>query len=300
MKTGRRHELETNELADSLGHWVESARPYTNAILAAVLAVLVCIAIFMVARQRNAASAATAWEEYFAALSRQDRLRLEDLGEQYSGTPVGLWSLCMAADMGLGDGSDQLFRDKALANEILRKAANHYEEVLGKTREPALVKQAQYGLARTHECLGEIKQAEEEYQTIASKWPDTPFADAATARAKDLQRHETKIFYDWFERQDVRHRMTPQSGTPGFNVPFDMNSLPGSSSTSRPSDGAPADGSSDSGLPETSDSETNPPESGAAPADGQPGAAASEGAPSATPPSGGAPPAETTPSAGGK
>ena len=31
MKTERRHELQTNELADSLAHWIEAAKPYSRA-----------------------------------------------------------------------------------------------------------------------------------------------------------------------------------------------------------------------------------------------------------------------------
>ncbi len=41
MKTERRHELETNQLADSLGHWADAVRPYTNTILVGILLVVV-------------------------------------------------------------------------------------------------------------------------------------------------------------------------------------------------------------------------------------------------------------------
>ena len=138
------------------------------------------------------------------------------MGEAHAGTPVGWWSLCMAADLGLDEGSNLLFRDTLLARDILRTAADHYQTVLGETREPALLKQASFGLARVHECLGEIKKAEAEYQAIAAKWPDTPFALAAEKRAKDLKRPETKEFYDWFAKQDIGKRNSTQSGHAGF------------------------------------------------------------------------------------
>jgi hypothetical protein len=43
MKTERRHELQTNQLADSLAHWIEAVRPYSRAGLALVVAVAVSI-----------------------------------------------------------------------------------------------------------------------------------------------------------------------------------------------------------------------------------------------------------------
>ena len=103
-------------------------------------------------------------------------------------------------------------------------AADHYQQVLGESREPALLKQASFGLARVHECLGELKKAEAEYQAIATKWPDTPFAVAADKRAKDLKRPETKEFYDWFAKQDVGKRNSPR--TPSLQLPFNMDNLP--------------------------------------------------------------------------
>ncbi len=219
MKTGRRHELETNQLADSLGHWVESARPYTNAIVAAILIVVGSIVVYFVAQRRAATNNAQAWEEYFVALGQHRRIKLEDLGEAYAGTSVGAWSLCMAADMALEEGSEELFRDKALARDILRKSVEEYQQVIGETQEETLLKQAWFGLARAHECLGELKQAEEEYGRLVAKWPGTPLATAAEARTKDLQRHETKEFYDWFAKQDIRKRRPARCGPGHARLP---------------------------------------------------------------------------------
>ena len=295
MKTGRRHELETNQLADSLGHWVESARPYTNAILAAILIVVGSIGVYVVAQRRTAASNAQAWEEYFVALSQHRRIKLEDLGEAYAGTPVGAWSLCMAADMALEEGSEELFRDKALARDILRKSVDQYQQVIGETQEETLLKQAWFGLARAHECLGELKQAEEEYGRLVAKWPGTPLASAAEARSKDLQRHETKEFYDWFAKQDIRKRVQsgPGPGTPGFRAPFDFGTLPGSSSDTGGSPASPSDDGSSpssSAAPDADASGAATPDA-ATPDAGTPGAAAA--------PAGAAPASTAAPAATG-
>ena len=67
MKTERRHELETNQLADSLGHWADAIRPYANSILVGILALVVAAAVYR-AQRRTAAETAAAWDEYFAAI----------------------------------------------------------------------------------------------------------------------------------------------------------------------------------------------------------------------------------------
>ena len=41
MKTERRHELQTNVLADSLARWIEAVKPYSRAALAVVIALVV-------------------------------------------------------------------------------------------------------------------------------------------------------------------------------------------------------------------------------------------------------------------
>jgi tetratricopeptide (TPR) repeat protein len=242
MKTERRHELERNQLANSIGHWADAVRPYINAILVGILVVVVALAVFFVAQRRSAAGNAKAWDDYFVALARLDRLKLEDVGENNAGTPVGWWALCMAAELGLDEGSNQLFRDKVLAHDILRRAADRYQQVLGEAREPALLKQANFGLARVHECLGEIKKAEDEYQAIVKNWPDTPIALAADKRAKDLKGMEAREFYDWFAKQDIGKRIAPHSSMPGLQSPLNLNSLPDSpdQSGTLPGDDAPA------------------------------------------------------------
>jgi hypothetical protein len=246
MKTERRHELESNQLSNSLGHWADTVRPYLNTVLAAILVVIVAAAVYAVAQRRTTAGNAAAWDQYFLALGQLDRLKLEDVGEINAGTPVGWWAMCMAAELGLDEGSNQLFRDKALAHDILRRSADRYQQVLGEaseSREPALIKQARFGLARVHECLGEIKKAEDEYRAIVDKWPDTPVALAADRRAKDLNRMETREFYDWFAKQDIGKRISPHPGMPGLKSPFNLDMLPDSpGQPGAAGDGIPADG----------------------------------------------------------
>ena len=133
-----------------------------------------------------------------------------------------------------------------------------------------------------HECLGEIRKAEEEYQAIASKWHDTPIAIAAEKRSKDLQRPETKEFYDWFARQDIGRRISPNPSNPGLKSPFNLDLLPDSpdSPATSPADEATPGASATPDAPGAASSEAT---TGGPSSDSSPTGAAPTGAKDAEP-----------------
>ena len=81
----------------------------------------------------------------------------------------------------------------------MQNALEDYQAILRESDEPMLTQRATFGLARAREGLAkDLIKAREEYRSIATKWPDSPYAAPAEARAKDLDRLATKTFYDWF------------------------------------------------------------------------------------------------------
>src|SRR5690606_17554810 len=104
-----------------------------------------------------------------------------------------------------------LFRDRAEANEELRRAREAYQVIVGERGASDVARQrATHGLARTLEALNELDEARETYQKLVTNWPQGPYADEARNRIKDLERRSTKEFYDWFAMQDPRPRPDPQ------------------------------------------------------------------------------------------
>src|SRR5262249_44113596 len=102
MKTVRRHELQTNELAQRLSAWYEQIKPYSSTITLVAVGVLVVLAISgFVASQRRAASA-TAWESYFETgesetLEPQDYAdKMRKAAKEHAGTSVEDWALLAA------------------------------------------------------------------------------------------------------------------------------------------------------------------------------------------------------------
>ena len=69
MKTERRHELQTNVLADWLGHRTEAIRPYFIYIVMGGVALLVVAIVVTIASNWQLARSSEGWADYFAAAS---------------------------------------------------------------------------------------------------------------------------------------------------------------------------------------------------------------------------------------
>jgi hypothetical protein len=114
MKSERRHELQTNELADWLGEQVAALRPHagliTLCVVGAVLALLVAVSYF----GSEDRTVARNWSIYFGAFNQREPIKvMEQLASQGKGTPAALWALQSTGDMHLAQGAGLLFSDRA-------------------------------------------------------------------------------------------------------------------------------------------------------------------------------------------
>jgi hypothetical protein len=232
MKTERRHELQTNELADSLSHIIARVKPYSRAILAAVLAVVVASVAWSYLGSQNSRRLEQGWNEYFDALATQRNPtdELDDIATRYSGTPLAEWARLVLADLQTDDGTNRLFLQKSDARDELRKAAEKYRAVILESRQPTVLQHATFGLARAHEALGtpeSLEDARKEYRSIGEKWPSSAYEAAANARAKDLDELRTKNFYDWLAKYEPPKPVNQGPGQPGVKPDFLKDNLEG-------------------------------------------------------------------------
>ncbi len=87
MKTERRHELQTNQLADWLGRQIENIRPHFTTILTVVAVLIVAMIGYGIWSSRSQEAAAEAWTSYFNVSfaentytrSKQEVLRTQEL-----------------------------------------------------------------------------------------------------------------------------------------------------------------------------------------------------------------------------
>jgi predicted negative regulator of RcsB-dependent stress response len=231
MKTERRHELATNTLADWLGESIEALKPYSAAVSASAVAVLVVAFAAVFWYQRREASAAKAWEGYFAAVDEQDpdksRTRFVQVSEDYAQSPAGLWSRLSLADAQLAKGVEALFQDRPSARKALDESIDDYRAVLDAAPSDSLLaERATFGLAEAYESKDELDGARQQYDELLKRWPDGAFSALAKERLADLDRKTTKEFYDWFAKQSPKVKPPPGPGIPGEKPAFDLDKLP--------------------------------------------------------------------------
>lgn len=275
MKSARRHELQTNELADLLGRWGAQIRPYLSWILIAVIAVFGGWALFRWYTTSQTQASGEGWRSFFLAMAGQDKEQiqkgLESVATDYNESSAAHWALVVAGDVDLSDGLQQLFQDKALAETSLRSAIEKYEQVLkalgDSTEEPLLRVRALFGLAQAHEALGEVDEAIDYYKQVAELGTSSVLAEQAKERLAMLEDRDMKKWYFWFRRQEPKPPSAerPAPGLPG-SLPGldslsdfpDLGNTPGTD-TAPPSDDkkSPAD-ESPAGAEKKSDGEEPP------------------------------------------
>jgi tetratricopeptide (TPR) repeat protein len=233
MKTERRHELARNVLADWLGERIEALKPYSAAVSATTIAVLVVVFATVLWYQKRAAGTAQAWTSYFTALDEQNqnpdtaRNDLVKLSEDHPQTSAGLWSRLTLADMQLAKGLEGLFQDRAAARKALEEAIDDYRAVLDNAPSDSLLaERASFGLAEAYESKDDLENARKQYRELLARWPNGAFSALAQQRLADLERKSTKEFYDWFAKQSPKPKPSIGPGIPGEKPGFDLNKLP--------------------------------------------------------------------------
>jgi hypothetical protein len=262
MKTERRHELQTNVLADWLGHKTEAIRPYTKLILGGIGAVfVVAIAVTVITKQQSERSS-RGWADYFAAATA-DPVRPDDLSLvafDHAGTLPAVWATLKQADLELASGIRALYTFRDEATKSLEKARKLYAAVeAGAAGQPELKQAAQFGAAQAFEAEGNIDKAKEYYQLAIASEKDSSIGKQAQVRLELLDDDATE-WLTWFAQATPQPR-TPAGGFPGFpgfpgvfpgddvNVPRDLTEIPGRPELSIPVPFEAANDRAESSLP---------------------------------------------------
>jgi hypothetical protein len=228
MKSDRRHELQTNELADWLGERLDMLRPHATAI--ALGAFIVVVLIFGGAwyfKTENTA-AAKDWGDYFSAFNqREPSVALEKLAKERSGTSTAMWAMQAVGDMNLAQGSTMLFSDRAEAQKLLQKAEATYKLVEAGATDPTLKSRAQIGLGKVYESLCQPEKAGEYYEKVATALKDTAIGKTAAEDAQRMKDERQVALLAWFAAQQPKKPAPipgPGGATPG--LPSDLPERP--------------------------------------------------------------------------
>ncbi len=239
MKAQKRHELETNYLADWLGQMLKKTEPYHNTITWALVAVVVLLGIYVAWSRLAHRGEASAWDEFYSALAADNFVELERIAEDHPGTAVAHWGLIVSADARLANACMQVFASKDTASQDLDKAVKAYTTVIEQSREPRLRQRALFGRARAYETLsgtpqgtGDLPKAIADYEQLVESYPDGTYTAIAGAQLKRLKSQDIKVFYDKFAAYVPKRPASKESEPGAKQLPFESSRVPGDASQS--------------------------------------------------------------------
>ena len=255
MKTERRHELQTNVLADTLGRWITAVKPYSTVIVGSIAVVAIAMVAWSLLSQRAAAKQEQAWDDFNVA--RETYLRTKSRGgtdmemvkavgdietvvKKNQGTPVAYWAELMLGNHYLGKGVGELFSNRERARETFEKAVTHYTQAT-ESDEQELKQRAYFGLGQAREAKGDLEDAIKAYDAVVTTWPEGPLSESAKQYSERLQKPDTKEFYAWYEKQDPQGARLEEAADPLKSVidrdskAFDEFKIPGVDDDTKPS-----------------------------------------------------------------
>lgn len=260
MKTDRRHELQTNVLADWLGKHIEHSQGYSKTILAVILLVVAAAIAGVFLAKDQAARSQASWNQFFQAFGERDPEALEAVAAANQGTTASVWAHLAQADLKLAEGIGDLYTNRDNAKRNLAQAEQNYLAVHSVAKEKILRERAWFGLGQTYESLAEIDKAKEFYGKLVSSAPTTALGKEAKRRSDALGDAATAKWYNWFANQTPRPPAIP--GMPGDfglpNLPSDLGNLSDRPDLSLPGFAPPIPGGE--ALPSTADSPEPGPE----------------------------------------
>ncbi len=224
MKSAHRHQLETNVLADWLGHKLEELEPYKNAIAIGFFALMGIALVTVFAMSGNDPAAAQQWSTFYSAFATPDTASalatLVDKKDDNS--PAALWARKVVADQDLASGCNLLFGNRKEAFEKLERAETLYSSVVAASQHPILTNTARLGLARTLESMDRIQDARKTYEEVIASGKDSAFAKIAEEGIRRLDDPREVAALAWFAEQTpaLPANHPPLGNFPGLNSPL--------------------------------------------------------------------------------
>jgi hypothetical protein len=183
MKSTRKHELQTNELADALGGIIAKARPHANIIGYAALAVVVLVTILVIlpAIRGKGASAGAAMDAFAVAQNGRGPQPMRDFLTQFGDSALVPSARLLLANRVLEEAVSGESASNAPA--LLTEARNLYAQV---AQTPSLEPLAQVGQALVTLQEGDLDKGRAALQEVMTKWPNSVAAAKAKANLEPL------------------------------------------------------------------------------------------------------------------
>ncbi|TWU26100.1 hypothetical protein [Bythopirellula polymerisocia] len=212
MKSERRHDLETNELAVSLRSTIDKAKPYHTHLLVGAAIVAVLIALWGVWGTSSSVTEQEAWDKFILASYSSDpelleMKRLADNSE-YTGTTVPEWAYLMWCDRQLLIASQSFLVDRAASTSRLKQIQGIYEGLITGASVSQIRDRARYGLAQVYELQDKLEEAQEKYVDVKGD-----LSTLATNRTDQLKEKEVIESSTWLATAELPKRKAATPGT---------------------------------------------------------------------------------------
>lgn len=196
MKSERRHDLETNELAVRMQEWIDRLKPYSTQIGLVIVGLIVLAYIASALGGASVIKEQKAWDDFTLASYSTDpelaSMKLLAENEEFASTSVPEWAYLAWANRQVQLASQTYLVDRAGTNKRLEAV----QKILGNLVEGAgnqqVKERAQYGLAQTLEMLGKAEDAKKAYGRVKGD-----LAVLAKSRAEELDNLEVAKTCEW-------------------------------------------------------------------------------------------------------
>jgi len=188
MKSARKHELQTNELADALGRAITWAKPHaqTIALVAAAVIVVAFVLVILPALRGSAGEVASA--AFALAQNSGQTQPLRNFIEDYPEAPQTPTARLLLADRLL----QETVSTSNPTGDPLAEARKRYAEVAESSE--LLRPLARVGLALVTVQEGDLKKGREGLQEVVSKWPQSIGAEKARSHIEALAGYKPLVF----------------------------------------------------------------------------------------------------------
>ena len=198
MKSERRHELETNALAERLGSVIETGKPIGGLVLGGLALILVAALGYGAYSSWTHKANSDAWTEYYLMSGEGNGEAFNSVVELYPSSTAAPWARLAMADSQQARGIDSLYTNRATGEQMIGEAISSYKAVLDSTYEEELRYKASIGLAQCYESLGKLDDAIKQYEIVEKSFAPPAVATLARERIDWLKSEASKSFYSWF------------------------------------------------------------------------------------------------------
>ncbi len=234
MKTERRHDLETNELARKVTRWIETIKPYSTQLVGGAVLVLGIAFMSSMWGSISQSKEQAAWDAYVLAFNFTggdiELMGLQKVAndEAYEGTAMQEWAYVTWADRQLILASHAYLIDRDSAQDRLRRVLGIYEQLASGAGDTNVMNRARFGLARVYEMQGKVEEARSQYALVEGE-----LESIAADRATQLESESAQEAIAWLASAELpRRNLQNAPGVPGsrpeFNAPLPSASPPSS------------------------------------------------------------------------